>query len=117
MLYLSKRVRPDCLAAVAFLTTRVNFCDRDDLAKLKDLMGYIRNRSIVPRVGNTMTVKAYIDAVYGIHQNSGKFPAGCDIVVGNAGPLKAAKQKIATKSSTEAEPVGLSDTASQAIHI
>ena len=64
-----------------------------------------------------MTVKAYIDAVYGIHQNSGKFPAGCDIVVGNAGPLKAAKQKIATKSSTEVEPVGLSDTASQVIHL
>jgi hypothetical protein len=30
---------------------------------------------------------------------------------------KSAKQKIVTKSSTEAELVGLSDTASQAIHL
>ena len=41
------------------------------------------------------------------------------IVLGEAGPLfaKSSKQKIVTKSSTEAELVGLSDTASQAIHL
>ena len=122
VLYLSKRVRPECLTAVAFLTTRVNLCDRDDLAKLTRLLGYIRhtrNRGIVLKIGDTMTVKAYIDAAYGVHQDTGKSHTGCAIVLGNAGPLfsKSAKQKIVTKSSTEAELVGLSDTASQAIHL
>jgi hypothetical protein len=97
-------------------------CDIDDLAKLRRLLGYIkltRDRGIVLRVGDTMEVKAFIDAAYGVHQDSGKSHTGCAIVLGAAGPIfaKSAKQKIVTKSSTEAELVGLSDTASQAIHL
>jgi predicted lactoylglutathione lyase len=122
VLYLAKRARPECLTAVAFLSTRVAVCDIDDLAKLRRLLGYIkltRDRGIVLRVGDTMEVKAFIDAAYGVHQDSGKSHTGCAIVLGAAGPIfaKSAKQKIVTKSSTEAELVGLSDTASQAIHL
>ena len=102
VLYLSKRVRPECLTAMASVTTRVNFCDRDDLAKLIRLLGYIRytrNRGIMLRIGDTMTVKAYIDAVYGAHQDSGKSYTGGVIVLGSAGPpiLESAKQKIVKK--------------------
>jgi hypothetical protein len=122
MLYLAKRVRPECLTAVAFLATRVNHCDIDDMAKLKRLLGYLRHtrdRGVVLRIGEEMVVRAYIDAAYGVHQDSGKSHTGCAIVLGQAGPLftKSAKQQIVTKSSTEAELVGLSDTASQAIHL
>ena len=122
VLYLAKRVRPECLTAVAFLTTRVQKCDIDDLAKLRRLLGYIRftrDRGIVLQVGGQMNVSAYIDAAYGVHQECGKSHTGCVIVLGEAGPLfsKSSKQKIVTKSSTEAELVGLSDTASQAIHL
>ena len=122
ILYLAKRVRPECLTAVAFLSTRVAAPDIDDLAKLRRLLGYIRltrTRGIVLKVGITMAVKAYIDAAYGVHQDSGKSHTGCVVVLGDAGPTfaKSAKQKIVTKSSTEAELVGLSDTASQAIHL
>jgi hypothetical protein len=122
LLYLAKRVRPECLTAVAFLTTRVAVCDIDDLAKLRRLLGYVRltrDRGIVLRIGDEMVVRAYIDAAYGVHQDSGKSHTGCSIVLGEAGPLfaKSSKQKIVTKSSTEAELVGLSDTASQAIHL
>jgi histone deacetylase 1/2 len=122
VLYLAKRVRPECLTAVAFLTTRVNECDQDDLNKLNRLLGYIlgtRERGITLRVGESMTVRAFIDAAYGVHTSSGKSHTGCVIVLGDAGPLfcKSVKQKIVTKSSTEAELVGLSDTASQALHL
>jgi hypothetical protein len=122
ILYLAKRVKPECLTAVAFLSTRVTMTDIDDLAKLRRLLGYIRyshTRGIVLRVGDTMVVRAFIDAAYGVHQDSGKSHTGCAIVLGEAGPIfaKSAKQKIVTKSSTEAELVGLSDTASQAIHL
>jgi hypothetical protein len=121
-LYLAKRVRPECLTAVSFLSTRVHACDQDDLSKLKRLLGYLlatRERGITLRIGESMTVSAYIDAAYGVHSESGKSHTGCAIVLGDAGPLfaKSGKQRIVTKSSTEAELVGLSDTASQAIHL
>jgi hypothetical protein len=122
VLYLAKRVRPECLTAVSFLSTRVKVCDVDDMSKLRRLLGYIlgtRHRGIILCIGEQMTVKAYIDAAYGVHQDSGKSHTGCVIVLGACGPLlaKSSKQKIVTKSSTEAELVGLSDTATLAIHL
>lgn len=53
-----------------------------------------------------------------LHTEYSKLHKGCTIVLGEEGPLfaKSCKQKIVTKSSTEAEVVRLSDTASQAIH-
>ncbi len=58
-------------------------------------------------------------AAYGVHTASGKSHTGCAIVLGSMGPVlaKSSKQKCVTKSSTEAELVGLSDTASLAIHL
>ena len=122
MLYLSKRVRPECLGAVSFLSTRVQDCDSDDLRKLERLLGYLvgtPERGIVLRVGEQMSVRAYIDAAYGVHTASGKSHSGCVITLGEAGPVfvRSAKQKIVTKSSTESELVGLSDNASQALHL
>ena len=121
MLYLAKRVKPECLAAVAFLATRVTMSDEDDMGKLMRLLGYVlgtRERGIIFRVGETMSLNVFIDAAYGVHKESGRSHTGCAIVLGEGGPLyaKSSKQKIVTKSSTEAELVGLSDTASQAIH-
>lgn len=122
MLYLSKRVRPECLTPVSFLSTRVHEVDIDDVAKLRRLLGYLRatpNRGIILRIGEHMSVRAYIDAAYGVHGASGKSHTGCAIVLGDAGALsvRSCKQKIVTKSSTEAELVGLSDSAAQAIHL
>jgi hypothetical protein len=122
LLYLAKRVRPEMLTAVSFLTTRVQACDQDDLSKLRRALGYLlgtRYRGIVLRVGESMDVRAFIDASYGVHTASGKSHTGCAIVVGYGGPVytKSTKQKIVTKSSTEAELVGVSDTASQAIFL
>lgn len=55
------------------------------------------------------------NAAYGMHTSSGKSYTGCAIVLGDVGALfcKSTKQKIVTKSSTEAELVGLSDTATK----
>jgi hypothetical protein len=122
LLYLAKRVRPKCLVAVAFLTTRVSDLDIDDIAKLDRLLVYLRayqHRGIVLRVGDNMIVRAYIDASYGVHKSSGKSHTGCVIVLGEAGVLTArsSKQKIVTKSSTAAELVGLSDSVAHAIHM
>ena len=75
ILHLEKIVGPDCLTAVAFLSTGVAAPDIDDMAKLRRLLDYIkhtRTRGIVLKVGSSITVKAYIDAAYGVHQVSGE---------------------------------------------
>ena len=122
MLYLSKRVRPECLTAVSFLTTRVLCCDIDDLAKLRRLLGYLlatRERGIVIKVGELIQVKVYIDAAYGVHEDSGRSHGGVCVVLGESGPIdaKSGKQHNVTKSSTEAELVALSDYAGRGIHL
>ena len=124
MQYVAKRAKPECLVTVAFLSTRVNVCDVDDMAKLYRLLGYVvgtRDRGIIFKIFEYMTVNAFIDAAHGVHRcvlHTGKLHTGCVVIVGEHGAVyaKSTKQKIVTKSSTEAELVGLSDTASQGIH-
>ncbi len=79
---------------------------------MKRVLGYLRatqHRGIVLRVDSEMSMQAYIDAAYGVHQSSGRSHTGCAIVLGDAGVItaKSSKQKIVTKSCTEAELVGL----------
>jgi hypothetical protein len=66
-----------------------------------------------------MTVRAFIDAPYGLHQSSRKTHTGCAIVLGEAEVVssRSSKQNIAIKFSTEAELIGLSDYVAQAIHL
>ena len=89
VLYVAKRVRPECLTAVSFLSTRVNACDIDDLQKLDRLLGYIlatRDRGIVLRIGDTISVNGYIDASYGVHRDA-RSHTGAVIVIGASGPI------------------------------
>ncbi len=122
LLYLGKRVRPEILTAVALLTTRVNKCNQDDLNKLHRVLSYINgssDRGIILRIGEgPITVRAYIDAAYGVHADA-KSHTGCAIIIGDSGASynRSAKQKIVTKSSTEAELVALSDSANVPIHM
>jgi hypothetical protein len=114
LLYLAKRVRPECLVAVAFLTTRVNAVDVDDMAKLKRVLGYLRatqHRGIVLRVNNEMAVHAYIDAAYAVHPKM-ESHTGSIVTIGRFGvslQYKSLKQKLVTTSSTEAELVAIYD--------
>jgi hypothetical protein len=118
LLYLAKRTRPDILLAVSFLTTRVTKPDQDDLAKLERVFKYLKGVSdlgIVLRADNPARIKAYVDASYGVHED-GKSHTGLMVSIG-AGPIstKSSKQKIVTKSSTEAELISGSDEASEAL--
>ena len=114
LLYVGKRVKPEMMTAISFLTTRANAPDTDDLAKLHRALGYLlatRERGIILCIGDTMTVGGFIDAAYGVHTSSGKSHSGCAMVLGTGGPVhvKSTKQKLVTKSSTGAELVALSD--------
>jgi hypothetical protein len=113
LLYLSKRTRPDIQLPVLYLCTRVKNPTTDDDHKLSKILGYLkmtRNkcRIISPR-GDLSRIVAYVDASFASHPD-GKGHTGLVIKWGatTLGTISR-KQKIATKSSTEAELVALTD--------
>ena len=122
ILYIAKRARPECLTAVGYLSTRVTRCDEDDVVKLQRLVRYMRatkDSGLVLRPGKLgLTVRLYVDASYGVHED-GKSHTGSCVVIGDVGAVhcRSSKQLIVTKSSTEAELIGLSDSANQGVYI
>jgi hypothetical protein len=118
LLYLCKRTRTESLCAVSHLSSRVSKSTEDDEAKLLRVLNYLSNtkhRKMVMKKGATVEMEAFIDASFGSHAD-GKSRSGialmmCGVVVG----AWSAKQKLNTKSSTEAEIVGLSDGLSHVI--
>ena len=120
LLYLSKRVRNDLLVAVSFLTTRIVGPDSDDRSKLIRVLNYLnstRDLGMVLECSEEVKVTAFIDASYGVLPGH-RSVSGCMITLGK-GPIyaKCSKQRIVSKSSTEAELVALSDSASMVIWI
>jgi hypothetical protein len=63
--YVAKRAKPECLPAVAFLSTRVTCCDEDDIVKLIRLLKYLReseDRGLVLRPGRKgIAVSVFVD--------------------------------------------------------
>ena len=118
LLYLATRVRPDLLIVVSFLTKRVLHTQGDERAKLVRAVRYLRGTcdfGIILSGAHAMTVLAYVDASYGVHEDL-KSHTGCTIWI-RLGPIyaKSTGQKINTKSSTEVELIALSDSSSQII--
>jgi hypothetical protein len=122
VLYIAKRVKPECLTAVSFLTSKVGAYDTDDLGKVRRLLGSIRKTrtaGVCFWIGSDLIIRVYVDAAYGVHIHDGKSHSGAYTVLGAGGPLeaKSGKQKNVTKSSTEAELVALSDHAGCGINL
>ena len=117
LLYLAKRVRPDILTAVAFLTSRVLAPTQADQLKLDRVLRYLngtRDLNINLGIQGDVQVKSYIDASYAVHHDMRSHTGG--VLTLGRGPIhcRSTRQKLMTKSSTEAELVGLSDGLSQA---
>jgi len=112
ILYLAKRVRPELLTAISHLASRVATPTMTDWNKLKRVFSYVRGTKkhcIIFLAGSKLELLAYIDASYAVHADfksrSGMFILFCGGVV----CALSKKQKLMTKSSTEAELVALSD--------
>jgi hypothetical protein len=115
---MGKRTRPVILLPISFLSTRVQTPDEDDWSKLLRVLKYLNGTShlgIALQCDQQIKIKSFIDASYGIHGDF-KSHSGMVITLGK-GPIDVAstKQKINTKSSSEAELIALSDKASQVI--
>ena len=77
-----------------------------------------RDSGVVLRPGASgVVVRLFVDASYG--DTDGRSHTGSCVVIGDVGAVhcRSSKQLIVTKSSTEAELVGLSDSTNQSIFI
>ena len=119
MLFLCKRARPDVQTAVAFLTTRVKDADKDDWEKLARCVKYLRHsKNLVLHLGwNKDVIHTEIDAAFAVHPNM-RSQTGVYMTMGRgAAYASSIKQKMNTRSSTEAELVAVDDALPQVLWI
>lgn len=114
LLYLSTRCWPDIALPVNYLCGRVNKCDAADLEKLNKILHYLNttvDTGITLKCNEPkMSIDAFIDASYGINKDR-KSQTGVSIFAGSGSVVrKSVKQRINTKSSTEAELIACSDS-------
>jgi len=118
VLYMAKRARPDLLTAISFLTRRVSAPDIDDQKKLDRTLKYLnatKDYALVIRPADGFHVHAWVDASYAVHTD---YKSHTGVAIGIGGGVTYAKstvQKLNTKSSTEAEIVGVSDASGHII--
>jgi hypothetical protein len=112
MLYMSKRARPDILTAVAFLTTRVTHPTEEDFKKLIKIGRYLKGTTdyaLHLTADEHFVINSFIDASFACHPDMMSHTGQFTTLGGAAITTKSSKQRLVTKSSTEAELVGLSD--------
>jgi hypothetical protein len=111
LLYLSKRARPDIIAVVGFLCTRVRNPTEEDKRKLSRVLSYLhgsKNQVMKMQPSGIFRVEAFVDASFAAHLD-GKSHSGIVIQVGGVSVyFGSRKQKCISKSPTEAELVALS---------
>jgi hypothetical protein len=112
LLYVTKRGRPDIQLAVAYLCTRVSCATLQDWDKLHRLLKYLygtKEESLILGADVLSSMHTWVDAAYGVHMDMKSHTGGVISFGTGAVITKSAKQKLNTKSSTEAELVGASD--------
>jgi hypothetical protein len=118
LLFLCKRGRPDIQTDIAFLCTRVQQPTKHDYNKLVRVIKYLRTtRTLVLRLSadNLNIIKWWIDASYGVHHDMRSHTGGT-MSMGTAAVYSTShRQKLNTKSSTEAELVGSDNVLPQAL--
>ena len=118
LLFLCKRARPDMQTVVAFLSTRIQCLDHDDYKKLAQAMKYLRNTITLPltlEADDLQLVHWWIDGAFAMHRDmrshtGGAMSLGKGVIYGTS-----TRQKLNTRSSTEAELVAVDDCMSQVL--
>jgi hypothetical protein len=108
LLFLSaKEARQDIQPTTAFLTTRVKCPDKDDWGKVKRVLGYFKGTINA----DCLTLSRWwVYAAYAVHHDC-KGHKGAGMSFGQEMAISySRKQKVMTKSSREAELMGVVDT-------
>ena len=117
-MFLYKRARQDIQPGIAFLATRTTEPTENDWAKLLRIMLFLKatqNEVSRMQADDTQTIKWYVDASFAVHKNF-KSHTGATMTLGEGALCSvSAKQKVMSRSSTEAELVGLDDVISKVL--
>lgn len=112
LLYVAIRARMDILLAVGFLCTRVSKSTVEDEVKLKRVLEYIKgsmDKEYTLGADDLGRMRSWVDASYAVHPDMRSHTGGVTSFGTGGIVCKSSKQKLNTKSSTEAEVVGASD--------
>jgi hypothetical protein len=113
-LFVCKRARPDTHPTVAVLCTRVRRPIEDDWSKLVRLIKYLngtRKDKLYLTAANLHTIMWHVDAAFAVHPDFKSHTGGVMTLGGGAMQSMSRKQRLNTRSSTEAELVGADDAA------
>ena len=112
LLFAAKRVKMTCLTTVSALASRVNQPTQEDLKKLERAFNYVDSSSeqiMKFKIGADINPVAFVDASHATETDR-KSRSGILLkIAGCAIGAWSVKQKIVTKSSTEAELVALTE--------
>ena len=111
-IFIVKRGRPDIQTAIAVLSTRVCDPSEEDLEKLRRVCRYLNGTKdlfLCLSIDDLNILKWYVDAAYAVHPDFKSHSGG--VLLWGQGTIivQSIKQKINTRSSTEAEIVAVDD--------
>ena len=115
LLFLSINTRPDISLPVNWLCTRIQKFDDDDLKKFNRILLYLngtRELQLILKCNQDLPmIHIFADAAYGIRPIDRLSQTGVCVKLGDATIVaRSGKQKLVTKSNTEAELVACSDS-------
>jgi hypothetical protein len=118
LLFLCKRARPDIQTAIAFLCTRVKKPNIGDYNKLRRVVNYLRGTKhmcLTLEADDLQVIKWWIDASFAVHEDMRSHTGGTMSMGKGSVYSTSVTQKLNTKSSTEAELVGVDDVMPQVL--
>jgi len=117
-MFLCKRGRQDIQPGIAFLATRTSEPNEGDWAKLKKLMVFLKvtqDDIMSMSADDSATIKWMIDAAFAVHPDM-KSHTGATLSLGTGVICSVStKQKRNSRSSTEAEFIGVDDVVSKVL--
>jgi len=117
-LFLSKRARLDIAPTVAILASRVQKPNVSDWHKLCRMMRYLHNTKkwhLTMSADDLRVMKWYIDASFAVHPDFKSHTGAVMTMGGGAMQALSRKQKLNSRSSTEAELIGVDDAITQVL--
>jgi hypothetical protein len=117
-MFLCKRARPDISPAIGFFAGRVKQPNEGDWKKLMKVLGFLkgtREDVLTLEADNCQTLTWYIDAAFGVHADM-RSQTGSVFTMGKGSIISdALKQKVNSRSSTEAELIAVDDEISKVL--
>ena len=111
-LFMTKRARPNIQQTISVLCTRVQSPNEADWKKLVRFMKYLngsKDLKLVLKADDLKVIKWYVDASFAVHPDF-KSHTGAVMTMGDGAIQSISrKQKLNTRSSTEAELIGVDD--------